>query len=140
MEWSSIFNNSFNQQDMSKPKYEKGDWVVIKPNVDLYGGKMGRIIRTIAPGIRSNTVTLYTVKFDDGCADDFTGRDLKTPTAEQSRKYSRGRLEEGFAIADQLFLKGAKEAPKNQNSPVAKNIDWSDFKSEADKEWESFVK
>ena len=123
---------------MSKPKYGKGDWVVVKPNIDLYGDKMGRIIKVTPPGIRSNTVTWYTVKFDDGCIDDFTGWDLKTPTPEQTRKYSKGRLEEGFAIADQLFNKGTKEASKK--SPVEKDIDWSDFKTKADKEWESFIK
>lgn len=31
-----------------------------------------------------------------------------------------------------------KEVP--EKTPIVKNIDWSDFKTAADKEWESFVK
>jgi hypothetical protein len=123
---------------MSKPKYKVEDWVVVKPNIGLYGGMMGRIIKVTPPHFSSNTVTVYTVQFDNRKIDDFVGLDLKTPTSEQSQEYSMRRLEEGFAIADQLFNKDVKEASKK--SPVVKDVDWTDFKTAADKEWESFVK
>ena len=130
---------------MSKPKYKKDDWMVVKANDDLYGGMMGQIVKVSPPYTHhSNPVTVYTIKFDDGRIDDFSGYELKTPTPEQSRKYSMEHLEKGFAIAEQIFNKDAilcndaKETPKA--SPVVKDVDWSDFKIEADKEWESFVK
>ncbi len=134
---------------MSKPKYKKGDWVIVKPSIEFYGGEMGQIIRVTPPHFGSSPVTVYTVKFNDGGIDDFTGLELKTPTSEQSQRYSMDRLKEGFAIADQLFHKGAKEAEHSfinsakkafEKTSVEKDIEWSDFKSEADKEWEAFIK
>ena len=122
---------------------------MVKPGVYPYEGKMGQIVNVTPPHFRSNTVTVYTIQFKDGGIDDFVGHDLKTPTPEQSRKFSMGCLEEGFAIAEQLFRKGAKEAEHSflnkvkeafENTSVEKDVDWSDFKTEADKEWESFVK